>query len=147
LDGKQCFIIGIGDQRRKQAIEEVNSIAPNSFWGTVIAPGAAVYGKVARGSVVAPNAVVGPNSQIGEFCLVNYGATIGHDSTVDRFVTVSPNASIGGWCKLEEGCYVGSGADILPNLRIGAWSVVGAGAVVTKDVPPGAVAKGMPARW
>ncbi len=147
LDQKHCFIIGIGDEKRKPAIEEVNYIAPNSIWGTVIAPGAAIYGKVARGSVVAPNAVVAPNSYIGEFCVVNYGATIGHESIVDRFVTVSPNASIGGWCKLEEGCYIGSGADILPRVKIGAWSVIGAGAVVTKGVPPGVIAKGIPARW
>jgi sugar O-acyltransferase (sialic acid O-acetyltransferase NeuD family) len=147
FDKKHCFIIGIGDQRRKKAIEEVDCIAPNPIWGTVIAPGAAVYGRVGRGCVIAPNAVIAPNSYIAEFCLVNYGATIGHESMVDRFVTVSPNASIGGWCKLEEGCYIGSGADILPRVKIGAWSVIGAGAVVTKDVPPGVIAKGVPARW
>lgn len=147
FDKKRCFIIGNGDEKRKPAIEEVNCIAPNSIWGTVIAPGAEVYGKVARGSVVAPNAVVAPNSYIGEFCLVNYGAIIGHECIVDRFVTVSPNASIGGWCKLEEGCYIGSGANILPKVKIGAWSVVGAGAVVTKDVPPCVIARGVPARW
>lgn len=147
FEGKYCFIIGIGDEKRKPAIEEVNCIAPNSIWGTVIAVGAAVYGKVAGGSVVAPNAVVAPNSYIGEFCLVNYGATIGHESIVEPFATVCPNASIGGWCKLEEGCYIGSGADILPRVKIGAWSVIGAGAVVTKDVPPGVVAKGIPAKW
>lgn len=147
FEKKHCFIIGIGDERRKKAVEEAMSIAPNSTWGTVIAMGAAIYGKVARGCVVAPNAVIAPNSYVAEFCLINYGATVGHNTGVDRFVTISPNAAIGGWCKLGEGCYVGSGASILSGVKIGAWSKIGAGAVVTQDVPSGVVAKGIPARW
>jgi acetyltransferase-like isoleucine patch superfamily enzyme len=35
---------------------------------------------------------------------------------------------------------------ILPGITIGAWATVGAGSVVTKDVPDGAVVKGNPAR-
>ncbi len=147
LEKRHCFIIGIGDEKRKQAVEQVMSITPNPTWGTVIAMGAAVYGTVARGCVVAPNVVVAPNSYVAEFCLINYGSTVGHNSMVGKFVTVSPNATIGGWCKLEKGCYIGSGANILSKVKIGAWSKIGAGAVVTKDVPSGVVAKGIPARW
>ena len=144
---KYCFVVGIGDEKRKQAVEQVMSIAPNSTWGTVIAMGAVVYGKVAGGCVVAPNAVVQPHCYVAEYCLINCGSSVGHNSVVDKFVTVSPNATIGGWCKLEEGCYIGSGANILSRVTIGAWSKIGAGAVVTKDVPSDVVAKGIPARW
>ncbi len=42
--------------------------------------------------------------------------------------------------------YVGAGAVILPGVEIGTYALVGAGAVVTKDVPPGAVVVGSPAR-
>lgn len=41
---------------------------------------------------------------------------------------------------------IGSGAVILPGVRIGEGATIGAGAVVTKDVPPGAVVTGVPAR-
>jgi len=47
---------------------------------------------------------------------------------------------------VRKGASVGSGATILPNLTIGENAIVGAGSVVTRDVPPNAVAAGNPAR-
>ena len=44
------------------------------------------------------------------------------------------------------GASIGSGATILPGLTIGDWAMIGAGSVVTKDVPAGAVVVGNPAR-
>lgn len=47
---------------------------------------------------------------------------------------------------IEYGAYIGVNAIILPSVRIGRCSIVGAGAVVTKDVPPYAIVGGNPAR-
>ena len=47
---------------------------------------------------------------------------------------------------LKEGCSVGANATILPGLTIGAWAMVGAGAVVTRDVSSHALVIGNPAR-
>lgn len=47
---------------------------------------------------------------------------------------------------VEEGAAIGAGATILPGIRIGANATVGAGAVVTKDVPAGVTVVGNPAR-
>ena len=47
---------------------------------------------------------------------------------------------------LEDGCDIGAGAVILPGVRIGRGAIVGAGAVVTRDVEPFTIAAGVPAR-
>ena len=47
---------------------------------------------------------------------------------------------------IEDGAWIGAGAIILPNVVVGARSVVGAGSVVTRSVPPGCVVAGNPAR-
>ncbi len=48
--------------------------------------------------------------------------------------------------RIENDAWIGAGAIILPGLTIGEGSIVGAGAVVTKDVPPHSVVAGNPAR-
>lgn len=47
---------------------------------------------------------------------------------------------------IEEDCWLGTGAIVLPGVRIGRGSIIGAGAVVTKDVPALSIAVGVPAR-
>ena len=102
---------------------------------------------VGEGTVVAPSAVVALGAVIGNHVLVNYLASVGHDTKVGNLGVISPNASIGGNCVLEEEVFVGAGANIKQGLRIGRGAVIGMGAVVTKDVPAGVTAKGVPAGW
>ena len=49
-----------------------------------------------------------------------------------------------GCIEIMDNCFIGSGAQICPNVRIGPNSIVAAGAVVTNDVPPGEVWGGYP---
>lgn len=58
----------------------------------------------------------------------------------DVFGTVDGDVTI------EDDAWIGAAVVILPNVRVGAQAVVGAGAIVTKDVPPRAIAVGNPAR-
>lgn len=46
---------------------------------------------------------------------------------------------------LKKGCKIGSGATLLPNVKVGENAIVGAGSVVTKDVPDGVTVMGIPA--
>jgi acetyltransferase-like isoleucine patch superfamily enzyme len=48
--------------------------------------------------------------------------------------------------RIEKNCFIGAGSMILPGITIGEGSIVGAGAIVTKDVPPRSVVAGNPAK-
>ena len=71
---------------------------------------------------------------------------VSHDCVIGDYVSVSPGALINGNVTVEDDVFVGTGAIILPGRHIGRGATIGAGAVVTKDVPPGATAVGVPAR-
>ena len=78
--------------------------------------------------------------------IVNTGASVDHDCVVGDHSHISPQACLAGNVWLGEEVMIGIGAMIVPGRRIGARTVVGAGAVVTRDLPDGVVAWGCPAR-
>lgn len=65
-----------------------------------------------------------------------------HDLTVSPMNSVRKSAEI----VIEDDVWIGSGAMIMPGVTLGSGSVVGAGAVVTRSVPPMAIVVGVPAR-
>jgi len=77
---------------------------------------------------------------------VNMGAQIHHDCRIGSFSTIAPGACLLGAVTVGEEVFVGANATVLPHRRVGSHAVVGAGAVVTKDVPEGATVTGVPAR-
>ena len=83
---------------------------------------------------------------IGNHVKINVGANVMHDCTVGDFATLAPNAVLLGYVVIGERAFIGANATVLPNVTVGEGATVGAGAVVSRDVPPGAVVKGVPAR-
>ena len=106
--------------------------------------------------------IIGYRVSIGAYCSVDRAAigdtVIGDDTTLDHRVHIGHGAQIGARCIItagaivggsaivEDDCYLGLGSIILPGVIVGPDSIIGAGAVVTKDVPPGSVMVGVPAK-
>ncbi|MBW4462880.1 MAG: acyltransferase [Nodosilinea sp. WJT8-NPBG4] len=96
---------------------------------------------------------IGDNTYIGPYsCLSGPGKVkIGRDCIIASMVGIYANQHhhVGSRTEgitIEDKCWIGSGAKILDGVTIGYGSAIGAGAVVTKDIPPYSVAIGVPAR-
>lgn len=67
---------------------------------------------------------------------------LAHDASVG-YLTKSTRVGV---VEIGDHSFIGADTTILPNVRIGEWCIIGAGSVVTKDIPPHCVAAGNPAR-
>lgn len=76
--------------------------------------------------------------------VINPTAKIGKNVTLSQFLTIG--STRGKAAKIEDNVYIGPSVCLVEDVIIGHDSVVGAGAVVTKDVPPYSVAVGVPAK-
>jgi UDP-N-acetylglucosamine acyltransferase len=83
---------------------------------------------------------------IGNHCYLMSYAHVPHDATLSDGVTLSNAAQIGGHAQFGAGANIGLGAMVHQRAIIGAGAMIGMGAIVTKDIPPFAVAYGNPAR-
>jgi len=84
---------------------------------------------------------------IGNHVTVAQGVSfLTHDGAVDLFRHESPLAESFAPISVGDNSFIGQKAILMPGVRIGTGCVIGAGAVVTKDVPDGCVAAGVPAR-
>jgi maltose O-acetyltransferase len=108
----------------------------------------------------------GKNTYIGDHVFLNYMCTIldNNDVRIGNHVMIGPNVQIytaahdiqaetrnQGWevakaIEIEENVWIGGGAILLPGVNIGRKSVVGAGSVVSRNVPANTVVAGNPAR-
>lgn len=85
--------------------------------------------------------------RIGNNCVLSDCTLIGHDAVIHILERVyGRKIDSVGKIDILDNCFIGHGAIIMPNVTIGPNSVVAAGAVVTKNVPSGAVVGGVPAR-
>lgn len=98
------------------------------------------------GNYVQEGVIVQAGVSVGDNSSIHMGSLIGHESGIGNSVFIAHGVSVSGCCRIGDGCFIGTHATVLPRVAIGKWSVVGAGAVVTRDIPPYSVVVGNPAR-
>jgi maltose O-acetyltransferase len=86
----------------------------------------------------------GGGVRIGARTLISAGCSIASITHSERIATRHQGIELA--VTIEEDCWLGTGAIVLPGVSIGRGSIIGAGAVVTKDIPPLSLAVGVPAR-
>jgi sugar O-acyltransferase (sialic acid O-acetyltransferase NeuD family) len=98
------------------------------------------------GCIIQRGCILTCDITLGRFVLLNLGCTLGHDSVLEDFCSLMPHANVGGGAHLATGVYLGTNATVIHQVRIGAGTTVGAGAVVVRDLPASCTAVGVPAR-
>lgn len=123
------------------------------------------FATICLGSVIGDDCVVGSSVWIGKGVRIGNGTRINDKTFICSHAVVGknvlmapgvifcddkyPKANVGYDAKppiVRDNVSLGAGAILLPGVTIGEGALVGAGAVVTKNVPPGAVVYGNPAR-
>lgn len=109
-----------------------------------------------KGLTVDRNTYIGPHSVLGAGGGISVGAEVAMGAYVQllaenhRFDDISVPINRQGVTRrgivVEDGCWLGNSVVVLDGVRIGHSSVIGAGSVVTEDMPPLSVAAGNPAR-
>ena len=144
------FVDTLGSPRNYLARpERIGSlgIAEGRF-ATLVHPAAAVSDSAAlgAGSIVLAFAAIGADARLGAHVTLLPGATVSHDSEVDDWSVLATGVIVSGSTRVGRCCYVGAGAVLIDGCSVGAGALVGMGSVVLRDVPPGAVVAGNPAK-
>lgn len=140
--------LGIGDNAERQKIGMKLEAAgvelpvimhPHVSIGEMVTIGA--------GTVICANAMIDPDVVIGKGNILNAGSAVGHDTVTEDYVHVCGGTYVAARCRVKELSFISLRATVLPDLTVGRNCQVGAGSLLTKDLPDDHIAIGNPARF
>lgn len=161
LDGGCPTQLSIGDNAR---IRRGTVIYAGSTIGSDLETGHNVV--IREGNLVGNSLRIWSNSTVDYGCLIGNNVKVHHNVYIAQYTTIEDDVFLGpGVCLandmhpgcpdsakcmegpwVKRGAQVGINACVLPRVIIGEYAVIGAGSVVTRDIPPRSVAYGCPAR-
>lgn len=98
------------------------------------------------GTVVMAGVVINAGAVIGKGCIINTSSSIDHDCIVEDYVHISVGCHLAGTVKVGQNTWLGAGSIVSNNISITKDCILGAGAVVVKDVNESGIYKGIPAK-
>lgn len=148
LDSECWVVCAVGGASiRKKIIKKLTNYKKVKF-ATLIDPSVVLSDRViiGEGSILCAGTIVTVDIQIGKHVIVNLDCTIGHDAMLHDFVTIYPSVNVSGNVTIGEESEVGTGTQIIQGIKVGKETIIGAGAVVVKNLPDKCTAVGSPAK-
>ena len=146
-ESDDVFTNSIGDVHfKKKCVEKI--IEKGGEFITLIHPTANISEgtTVGRGCMISARAGIGTECTVGDFCLIQDNAIIGHDVHVGNFCRIDCNVVLIAGVTLEDDVCVHTSSVINHNVHIGEGAKVGALSFVIRNVKPGTVVQGNPAK-
>jgi sugar O-acyltransferase (sialic acid O-acetyltransferase NeuD family) len=147
IEENDRFLFAIGNIEAKKRIVARMKVRSAQFL-TLIHPTAVVApsARIGEGVIVCPFALVSDHVVLGDFVMMNFYSSCGHDAKVGNYTVFSPYATANGFADIEEEVFLGTHATVTANRRIGRASKINANSVAMRDVPAGAFVHGVPGK-
>jgi sugar O-acyltransferase (sialic acid O-acetyltransferase NeuD family) len=142
--------VAIGDCKTRERLFntyfKLDDCQDNSFYWSILKKNYHETNVIGNSSMLMRGSVITTNVKLGLSNLVNINATIGHDSIFGDFCTLSPGCNIAGNVRIGNRVYFGMGSNVIEGLHICNDVIIGAGAVVVKDITEPGTYVGIPAK-
>jgi sugar O-acyltransferase (sialic acid O-acetyltransferase NeuD family) len=141
------FLVAIGNPATKRKVVELLKGRGANF-ATLRHPTTTVVrtASIGEGVIMCPYTMAMPDTRIERFAtLINFSG-LGHDSACGEFTTLSSLVDVMGYAQIGKDVMIGSGARLLPKIRVGDGATIGAGSVVVRSVKPGMTVFAPPAK-
>ena len=143
------IVIAIGNPKIKKVISE-KITNPNVSYPVLVHPsviiGDTFNNQIGDGSIICAGVIITVDVKIGNHVILNLSCTVGHDTIISDYCSIMPGVNISGEIEISNCVVVGTGAKIINRLKIGENTIIGAGALVAKDLPSNCTAIGVPAK-
>jgi sugar O-acyltransferase (sialic acid O-acetyltransferase NeuD family) len=140
-------VCAIGEPKNKKKVVEILQNMDVKFC-KAIHPSVIMseFVEFGEGVIICAGTILTVDIKIGNHVIINLNCTIGHDSIIEDYCSLMPTVKINGNNHLHEGVYIGTGATFIHQISVGAWTTIGAGAVVVNNIPGDVLAVGVPAK-
>lgn len=146
IDNK--FTIGVGNPVLRKKLYDKFMALGGQFTPTIspLALLGSYNVEIGEGVNILSGATISNSVSIGKGCLIYYNSIITHDCTIGDFVEIAPSVMLLGRSIINSFSQIGANSTILPDVKIGKNVIIGAGSVVTKNIPDNYMALGVPAK-